>query len=142
MITKFENKKMNPRIKKLWVDTLRSNTVKQGFETLCFLETKTNEYKFCCLGVLCEIYNSEMKRLHKKQLKIDIYYTNNSKTVYSYNNESGSLPIEVQEWSGLYTSCGSFKDISWASSKDTSLAHLNDAGVSFEKIAQIIEKEF
>lgn len=40
---------MNEKIKKKWVDALRSGKYKQGREQL------RDGDKFCCLGVLCEV---------------------------------------------------------------------------------------
>lgn len=134
---------MNPRIKKLWTDTLESDTIKQGERRLCVLDKQTNEYQFCCLGVLCEIYNSEMKRLHKKQLEItsDLYEIDDNgenKILFSYNEECAVLPIEVQKWSGLNDDYGTYGD----KCHDQSLTYQNDNGASFKEIAEIIKKEF
>lgn len=42
---------MNPEIKALWLKALRSNTYSQGHSML-----RNNLNQFCCLGVLCDIY--------------------------------------------------------------------------------------
>jgi len=44
---------MNKRIKKLWVSALRSGKYKQGQE-----QTK-DQTRYCCLGVLCDLYAKE-----------------------------------------------------------------------------------
>ena len=50
---------MNKKVKKLWLKALRSGEYEQGRE---YLVTTSNTYdKFCCLGVLCDIY----ARTHK-----------------------------------------------------------------------------
>lgn len=43
--------KMNPDVKKLWVEALRSGEFQQG---QCILRNK-DKNTFCCLGVLCEL---------------------------------------------------------------------------------------
>lgn len=47
---------MKPKIKKLWVDALRSGQYKQTKNKL-----QTNE-GYCCLGVLCDIYAKQTKK--------------------------------------------------------------------------------
>lgn len=135
--------KMNPRIKKLWIDTLKSDTIKQGKKRLCVFDKQTNEYQFCCLGVLCEIYNSEMKRLHKKQLDItsDLYEKDDNgenKILFSYNEECAILPKEVEKWSGLPDGYATYG----FGLHNQSLTYQNDNGASFKEIAKIIKKEF
>jgi hypothetical protein len=41
---------MNPEIKKIWVEALRSGKYKQGWGSLC--QTIDGEDLYCCLGVL------------------------------------------------------------------------------------------
>ena len=43
---------MNPEIKKLWVEALRSGEYKQGIKQL-----KDSNDCFCVLGVLCDLYS-------------------------------------------------------------------------------------
>lgn len=43
--------KMDPEIKKLWVEALRSGEYEQGRDML----KDPADNKFCCLGVLCEL---------------------------------------------------------------------------------------
>lgn len=49
--------KMNKEIKEQWVAALRSGDYAQGSESLCRQDYNSEEYHFCCLGVLCDISN-------------------------------------------------------------------------------------
>ena len=44
---------MKKRVKKLWVEALRSGGYKQGRKRLRYGDT------YCCLGVLCDLYRKE-----------------------------------------------------------------------------------
>lgn len=44
---------MNKRVKKLWIKALKSGKYKQTIRTL------HDQNGYCCLGVLCNIYNRE-----------------------------------------------------------------------------------
>lgn len=54
---------MNPRIKKLWVDALRSGKYNQCTGTL---KTSLEPNAFCCLGVLCDIYGKHVLKRSKR----------------------------------------------------------------------------
>jgi len=80
---------MNKRIKTKWVKALRSGKYKKGVgqlaQTFYDKENMFHHETFCCLGVLCDLYDKE-----KKQER-------------SWNEEYVGLPEEVQKWSGLYS---------------------------------------
>lgn len=106
---------MKPAIKKKWVAALRSGKYKQGKDQL-----KTSEERFCCLGVLTDLYCKSTKKSWDQATK------NNDKT----------LPYSVQVWAGIRDSNPSVK-IEGASN---SLSDINDSGdYSFKKIATLIE---
>ena len=48
-----EENKMKKSVKKLWLTALRSGEYRQGHDVL-----RANG-KFCCLGVLCDLYRKE-----------------------------------------------------------------------------------
>lgn len=109
---------------KKWVKALRSGKYKQGTETLKQYNSN-GEAKHCCLGVLCELYNNDMKKSKKKTLNITIV--------------DCCLPEKVKEWSGIKSSYGKFygeEDL------PAPLADLNDNGKKFKTIADIIEKHY
>ena len=112
---------MNPKVKKLWVEALRSGKYEQGYNGL-----RTNDNKFCCLGVLCDIHRKTMK---KKGWRLD-----GLPDTYFYGDSCGSLPSNVIEWSGV--------DNYNPTIKGNSLIFWNDnIRYSFDKIADLIEKE-
>lgn len=113
--------KMNPKVKKLWIAALKSGKYKQGVGAL-----KTNDDKYCCLGVLCDIYRKE------KKVKGFIKNINNK---YEFQNSSGILSDKVMNWAKL-------EDRNPDISTGKSLAVINDNGTTFKEIADIIKKEF
>lgn len=56
---------MKQNIMKKWVKALRSGKYKQGYGTLKQYNGFEEVYH-CCLGVLCELYNDEMRKNKKK----------------------------------------------------------------------------
>jgi hypothetical protein len=119
---------MKNKVMKKWVKALRSGKYKQGRDLLKQLDRK-NQPRHCCLGVLCELYNEEMKKNHKKSIVIE--KTNNGFWVNS------SLPKVVMNWSGVRDSDGAIEN-----DEDLRLTNLNDSGKGFKTIANIIEKEW
>ena len=107
--------KMDPRIKKEWVKRLRSGDYEQGIDLL-----KTPQNKYCCLGVLADIF------LDEKDLDWN----------YCELNEDVYLIPEIAEWAGLG---GYGDDISVDEIKET-LVSMNDDGHSFNEIADVIEE--
>jgi hypothetical protein len=131
---------MRKEVMKKWIKALRSGKFKQGQGTLKQYNSK-RQARHCCLGVLCELYNEEMKKNHKKTLPEKIC-DNDSSFQYGYTRFNGSvdgLPERVKDWSGIKTSFGKFYG------KDTlpaPLSDLNDDGRKFKTIADIIEKNW
>lgn len=115
---------MDKEIAKLWVEKLRSGKFSQGDSYLC-----AND-KFCCLGVLCELY----EELNPGKLKIGTYSCGNEIIAKTYNSDVSILPVEVVEWAKMRSTNGDINEF-------MCLAELNDKGVSFEKIADIIENQ-
>lgn len=117
---------MEPKeVRKLWVDTLRNGRYEQGQCGLCC------NNKYCCLGVLCELY-----QLHVGDLEITEYESYRG-TQLKYDGNTSYLPEKVREWAGLRSMRGYISDTS-----QRSLAHLNDdADKTFKEIADIIESE-
>lgn len=117
---------MNPKIKKKWLTALRSGKYKQGKEAL------NADNKFCCLGVLCDIYAKEKKLRWKKLL-------HDSQKVFI--NEQLHLPSSVQIWAELSSANPVIENRTIKERTCEDLAQMNDAGLSFDEIADIIEKE-
>ena len=102
---------------KEWVEALRSGNYKQTKETLKG-ELPEGGVGYCCLGVLAEIMGYE--------LEVEPYVGDKENTLY--NREGPKHIYEKFE----YDMEGGFVDL---------LTNYNDEVMSFEEIADIIEKE-
>lgn len=104
---------MKSKIKKLWLAALRSDKYKQCKGQL------RNRDSFCCLGVLCDVHRRLVgnKRWHKGY----------------YFKEFYCLPQQVTKWADL-------KKQNPILPGNTTLGAENDAGKTFIKIADLIEK--
>lgn len=133
---------MKQNIMKKWVKALRSGKFKQGTGTLKQYNSK-GQVKYCCLGVLCELYNQEMKKKKKKTLPETTEDYNSQFVDWSkctkFGDKAFDLPKEVMKWSGVETSDGYLWYVLYAL---PSLSLLNDAGKKFKTIANIIEKNW
>ena len=145
---------MKKRVLTKWLKALRSGKYKQGRGTLCQTDKKGNE-SFCCLGVLCDLYQKEQKLNKKRGLKVETISAENSMvcvltpkpaSIKSYDDCDGTLPNKVIKWAGFreYNSDGEFL---YSKESYPELINLNDGnsdlkikGRSFSKIADIIEK--
>lgn len=103
---------------KKWVEALRSGKYKQAKNVL--YDEKTGGY--CCLGVACQLYNEEFPE--------DKVNTGEGET-----QDLSSEYCEVRKWLGLLSCTGHLV------SGLGSLAELNDKGVDFTEIANIIEAQ-
>jgi hypothetical protein len=116
---------MKSEIKELWIDALISGEYEKGTGALREDDT------FCCLGVLCD--------LHRKQSVGAKWVKFEGKHMYLGVNSY--LPDEVAIWAGLEEHQDSYNP--GYLDKDsgeglTRLSELNDDGVPFVKIAEII----
>lgn len=46
---------MNPEVKRIWIEALRSGEFVQGKMRLHTIDPVTGQHKYCCLGVLCKL---------------------------------------------------------------------------------------
>lgn len=117
---------MRKEIAMEWVEALPNYTQRQG--ALCKGDS------FCCLGVLCELAVKHgvipPRRLGRKG---DVDY-------FEYAGKNGCLPTEVVAWAGMYDAGGTFRPEYGKPGK--SLINLNDSGMSFKAIAEIIERDW
>lgn len=114
---------MKPAIKRAWVKALRSGKYKQGRGRL-----RMRENTFCCLGVLCDLHNKQLKRsLWKRDHSISGHW------LYGKKYNDAVLTNGVMRWAGLRQSdprVGEF-----------ALTQCNDAfKLDFKRIARLIEK--
>lgn len=114
---------MNPEVKILWLEALRSGRYLQGKGAL----RKGDAY--CCLGILCDLH-AQAHGFRWDPYGID---TNGSRH-HRYFLHSGGLPPEVQAWAGVEG------DGAYHADPPYSLAVENDAGLTFTEIAQKIEQ--
>ncbi len=121
---------MNPEVKQLWLDALRSGEYKQGRHKL--KNTYEGSDNYCCLGVLCDLYTKENPTAKWTQNWQDDWYFN-----VDADSVSGTLPGAVMRWSGIADA----NPIVCYENTEESLATLNDRGVPFVEIANIIEKQ-
>lgn len=122
---------MNKRIKNLWVKALRSG---KYLQTKGILHKKSRGYdKFCCLGVLTNLYVEET----------------GDDSAWYYPDTDGDtrdcLHDNVVKWAGLEDRYGSYSRtfklpeiLKMSGSLDTD----NDRGCKFNTIADRIEKKF
>lgn len=134
--------KMNPEVKSLLVDALESGKYKQGKGALKVRdEYDTTHVTHCCLGVLTEL---------AKEAGIDVREegpeTNGYSGYYTYGERGDyeTLPEAVQEWSGL-DNIGTLpgnKRVESPGGTCFALAELNDNGMTFDEIANVIKENF
>lgn len=113
---------MDARVKGLWVKALRSGEYEQGKQAL------HPNGKFCCLGVLCDLYLKETGNGEWEE--------NGMFRVNKYDYNDAELPEAVMEWAGLddpNPTLGTHKNARTA-------ATLNDRNETFYYIATRIEK--
>lgn len=130
-------------IAKQWVEALTSGTYKQGQGKL-HSTNYDGTCMYCCLGVLCDLYMQQnpdeldVKVVTRKDQAIPQHYqmmSKNDESLHVYDNDSVVLPLRVREWAGMSDPLGRFTDSSHA---QDSLAELNDHGMSFAKLADVI----
>lgn len=120
--------KMDPAIKALWVNALRSGEYQQGYG---YLKTVyQGETRFCCLGVLCDLAIKAGVDVEVEEDSADTYS-------YTYDGENARLPRSVTEWAGVDNNpTVNTKNQSYA------LTRVNDnLNYSFAKIANLIERD-
>lgn len=125
---------MNPEIKEKWIAALRSGDYKQGKSYLA-KKGVDGVIRYCCLGVLCEIAVKEgiAQRFHE----------NSSFIAYGiserYQDET-YLTKEIAAWAGIRYNGQLHEGDVEKSTPTNNLAVANDAELSFEHIAKMIEE--
>jgi hypothetical protein len=76
---------MNQNIKQRWLEALRSGKYKRGTGTLKAKQLGEKGYRYCCLGVLCDLYSKE--KLKGRAIKI--------------TSLRGLLPLQVIKWAEI-----------------------------------------
>ena len=114
---------MNQEIKTRWLKALRDGSYKQGHGRLRL------EEEFCCLGVLCDLYIKDTN----SQWQVSSEWEFGAR-LYEFRNEITLPPREVLDWAGIKGNCA-------VNTQHGTLSSLNDCGLSFNRIAEIIEKD-
>jgi hypothetical protein len=113
---------MHEKIVDIWTNALKSGEYKQGYARLHSLD-----HKFCCLGVLTDLYI-------KGHPSIQWEHNTPLNQYYSYKRVAGSLHPDVMDWAGIKT-C-------WGKLNIGTLSSLNDTGHDFKYIADIIRRHW
>jgi hypothetical protein len=131
---------MDKVIKARWIQALLSGDYEQGQHSL-----RDSEGKFCCLGVLCDLYSQEddkEARWEKSDGQFNGKYR--FKVVEEDYGHSGVLPLAVSEWAGLTSDNVDYDSgspmVVMGDGYMKSLASMNDSGDSFGDIADHIEE--
>jgi hypothetical protein len=132
MKQKIYNVKMDPKLKREWVVALRSGDYKQGAGALRIVEhPNTNRYRYCCLGVLCDIQGRRWYKGGGSDYGvsydgfIDFGGSEDARIREALGGEANELMVGEDE---------GYHDVV------TDLSHMNDNGCTFEEIADYIEQ--
>ncbi len=113
---------MKQEIAEQWAAALRSGKYQQGNGALF------RDNKFCCLGVLCDLHHQQHPT-PEKGIGVD-----------GYLNHIGLLPHPVQVWAGINSPDGRIRTPGRLIYN--SLMLMNDSGVPFTEIANVIESQW
>lgn len=132
---------MNSQVKQQWVAALRSGKYSQDTGAL------RSTQGYCCLGVLCDLYAQE----HNEQWDVHRYNSNLGESYDIPENEVTKIDLSDEfHFDGELEALSNTVKL-WAGLNDPSphvhidndvveLIYLNDNGVSFNEIADLIEK--
>lgn len=128
---------MNPEIKAKWLEALRSGEYQQGRERL-----GSASGSYCCLGVLCDLAVKEGVARWDDSVVTDEHVAIDAAGRRAW----AELPLGVAEWADIRDSAGDPDGNPWVDDpahdgERNTLASLNDSGVSFREIADIIEAQ-
>lgn len=126
--------KLDPEKKRIWIEALRS-----GKYTQCSGRLHLKGDGFCCLGVLCDLKDSSYWGPEGA----------GDDTTCWWNKSAWYPPISVQVWVGITDSpsednkCFSLNiPVVYNGIRYENLSSLNDVGMSFNEIADVIEAQF
>lgn len=114
----------------LLIAALRSGEYEQAQHQL------RKEGRFCCLGVACDLFH--------KETGLGQWMEDEAFRVGALNGSHSTLPPSVAAWLGVKHNAAN-PDTSVLNKKlniTYSIAELNDAGWTFDQIADVIEREW
>lgn len=120
---------MNKEVKALWTAALRSGKYEQGRSFLCTADSD-GERRYCCLGVLCAL--AVIAGAAEEEEVTD-------GGVIPYDENTEVLPPGVTVWAGLSTD-NPFV-VTHPEGLPESLAALNDDGLTFARMADLIDEQ-
>lgn len=112
---------MNEDIKRRWVEALRSGVYEQGTGHL-----RTSDNKYCCLGVLCDIWAQDVG------VEWAVFAD-----LFSIKGVILLPPSDVICWAGLQRQ---YPEV-YLDDELCTLSKLNDNGKTFAEIADLIEAQ-
>lgn len=121
---------MNSTIER-WITALLSGDYKQGKNFLNYVPENSNEHRFCCLGVLCELEGVEKF----EELSSNSYHE--ATIYYAWDEEENGIFESEGEPPDWWLS--QFGISPWLTQK---LIQMNDDGVPFREIAAFLEGVF
>lgn len=120
--------KMNPEVKQLWLDALRNGGFQQTRGAL------HDDKGYCCLGVLCEV-------AIKAGIEIEVKPPKHADERFYYDGYTTVPPDVVQAWANISETGHLDKAVEFAGPPSIALTALNDRGMTFDQIADVIEKQ-
>lgn len=135
---------MKADIKNRWLEALRSGEFAQGRGALA-KESYSEGASFCCLGVLCELARADgvvQRRLDDDEGEL-LYGTGGE--FEDAEAGAGLPPVSVRGWAGLAAADPRVLDDSLVhhpagDGTGACLSRLNDEGLTFPQIADVIER--
>jgi len=109
---------INKELQTKWIEALESGKYNQGKNFLKVCDG--GEFKYCCLGLLCELKGIPSETEQKNSTA--------SKNIFTFGPRTTMITDELGQEVGL------------RNTQLTDLAHMNDSGKSFNEIAQEIKR--
>lgn len=139
---------IDPEIKELWTTALRSDAFLQGKKSLKIIrrdELGKRIIRHCCLGVLCEITGmEELPSSCPNLYDLDFGFPDDPD-----DHNSTVLPYQLAAGVGFISDSNSpmvnpsfYYPDNLGNTQSHSLADLNDAGLTFSQIADVIDYFF
>ena len=123
---------MNTEVKAQWIYALNSGEYQQTTKQLF------DGDKFCCLGVLCDLYSKE----HDEEWEHRYSEFDNRDRWYFYD-QGEVLPDVVMDWAGLSKENPTLA-LTEPESQETvfaDIAGLNDSGYNFKELSNYIKEQ-
>jgi hypothetical protein len=143
---------MNHEVMQKWAKALRSGDYQQIDGRLRSYEPDDRgKYSYCCLGVLCELHRQEFNAdgSGHRYAWGEAKKNEASKPTTAYDSHVDDLPPSVKEWAGIemnspvvYLDDEELTDAGEGGAPIELIGLNDDAGWSFERIANVIEEQW